>query len=199
MLTRITRLHPVTIALVALLAFAGVGRAQETLKLAVCDVMRDLDTWDGKIISVYGEVLWGPDVSLATEVRCPVGPETNGLRWPSNIALLFWPDPVNPSDISSAPADIRSVQVLRRIIQLAEGTYPGAEWDAFKPPVRITASLVGRLHKGHLTRLDQTRSWGSGFGHQGVYPAMLEGIAVTEIAVTWTPKSPPPSDSGSQP
>jgi hypothetical protein len=92
---------------------------------------------------------------------------------------------------------MRSVELLHDLKTAIEERHSLTDWSVDVPPLKINATVVGRLRKANLETLVMPLG-GSGFGFGGLFPAGLETIAVREIVVKQTePRGearPDPSD-----
>ena len=192
MFTRFARLFSSVVTLmVAICIVSARGRTQEIPLLSVCDLLKDLNAWSGKLIAIRGDYVFGTDwltfdpewLSVA-QGNCPVVPETDGEKWVNNINLWVWSPPENLTDAEKTLADSQSVQAMREIASPIMAVYLGTG-DVDENTNKLTATFVGTLRTKPLTKL--TEQYGSGYGPHGFFPAEIVPIAARDIVVTITP------------
>jgi hypothetical protein len=159
-----------------LLLFIGFLRSyaqsakQPTWPLTVCDLITQRDSYDGKLVTVRGEVIGSPEGTwLDADPSCGYHLVTNGVVWPNTIALAY---PNNRSKDPNNHADF------------------GIDWNAEKQADAIVDRLGFRADTDHLyetfvglfrtyTDLDKRVNPNMpdalrlGFGHLGAAPALL--------------------------
>jgi hypothetical protein len=159
-------------------AFAQTADTQQTPTVGVCDVMQNLESYSGKIITVRGEVYFSREVSALGDRQCTFSFEAAGRKWPN----AFWLAGSKPGNDTSV-ADHRQEEFLSAVLSSLMELY----WRAApitEPPYAVSAVFTGVL-------TTNKEYWAShvpaGFGHLGAYPAQLDVIAVKDVSVTPKP------------
>jgi hypothetical protein len=145
-----------------LLAMSQLGYSQEPL--TVCQVLKDLDAYSGKIIQVRG--IWR---GAFLEEECPKALQTEGYTWINRILLFNTGNSAN----REKPVD----WVFGHM----------ESWPAFKELLRykgnVYATITGRLDA--RAKLSPSPNGGPpvpfGYGHLGVYPARIVMKAIENI------------------
>jgi hypothetical protein len=142
----------------------------QTVTLGVCDVMRNLESYSGKTITVRGEVYFGLEITAIGDRQCSASFATSGRKWPNALWISGFPA-ANDDSIDRRPQQLLFT-VLSRLTALYMRQRPITE-----PPHEVSAVFTGIM-----TALNKT-SRGGGFGHLGAYPAELNVITVRDVTV----------------
>ena len=93
-------------ALMAAGFLAALTTGDRARPLSVCELIEHRMTYDRRVVTVRGEVKWGPHGDwLASSSVCPYKLTTKGVEWPAVIALAY------PNNHSSDPDDHASFSV----------------------------------------------------------------------------------------
>lgn len=164
--------------------YSGIGIAQTIPRLGVCEALQKLEVLSGKIVAVQGGLQLGRHDFALGETHCDITPETDGVKWPNAVSLVF------SASVSSnsSDADPRSVEFALGLSRLAVNTYVLGS-PPIPPPVQISATFIGRLHtrSGYRPLRTPAGLSGTGFGFMGFYPAELEVIAVRDLVISGLP------------
>jgi hypothetical protein len=98
------------------------GAQTRGASLSVCDVLGDLQKYNGKMVHVRG-VLHATGESMFLEARCPVRLVTQGYKWPDAIGLME-PDDSSLKRKVDFSVDRRSMARLKRALGPAQDGLP---------------------------------------------------------------------------
>lgn len=140
------------------------GHSSAPTVLPLCEVLRDLQAYQGRTVTVRGLVYFGDEVSALGTTSCDVANQTNGYTWPNAIAITG-PDEARILGLSAPLAlDKSSLEELRTVTAGAG------------PTAQVWASMTGVLQTRKTFSVwtgGDDRLHANGFGHLGSYPAML--------------------------
>ncbi len=162
----------------SLVFLAAALRADEPkLKtLTVCELLRDLATYQHKVVAVRGELMRGEEHFYLQGDRCSKKLVTSGFVWPDAINLEQPGSPFVETPVLFK-LDLVSMNDLALAIQKATA---GGE------SVRIWATFVGKLEtREHLevVRTGTNKLVGYGFGHLNAFPAQVVYERVRDVTI----------------
>jgi hypothetical protein len=180
--------------------------------LSVCEVLADLEAYDGRIIEVRGEYfgnsLRGPGYDFRTgELAFPARAcprlETGGHQW-FGALMLEYPQTVN--HLIDSEREHGNILIGEERTQwsydVVEEVRVFEEWSEARDaalaargdevPSAVLATVAGRLDvKSDGLRVDEQADgtpifWG--YGHLGIFPARLVLVAITDITPGEAPR-----------
>jgi hypothetical protein len=177
-----TRRETITRITVLVLLFTSTLSVAQTL--SVCEVLMNLDSLNGKEVSVRGS--WSPGLHggggfLLTPTPCDKPTIRLGWMWDDGIAAL--PDPQDPTALPGSPATLELKSVFAQYNRL----YKRIEEDWLTQPARVVATLFGRLETSNRLLTGRSTSRSSrpnGYGHRGVWVALLRYRKVDDLVIT---------------
>ncbi|MBN9658996.1 MAG: hypothetical protein J0H49_12505 [Acidobacteria bacterium] len=138
--------------------------SQSSKPLSVCEVLADLQSYRGKVISVRGQLLRGEEGSYLTSDKCARPLETNGYTWKNPIPLSLLP----------GSADIAvSAQSRERLIQASANT-DKAVWVTYAGRLETRTSFE-MVHRGDGQVVPY------GYGHLNACPAELIFTEIRDV------------------
>ena len=163
--------------------FARFAWSQDSQRIQGCDIFADPLSWNGKLVSVSGDVVLGMEIFALNLANCPNVPTSHGLKWPTSIHLVG-----RSLGVSGYPTDRTSKDFFMEILELVRKAY-FPRWSAATPKPRIKATLVGVLRISDrfgkfLQEGDQGPYLDGGYGHFGMFPVQLEFVAVEEVSLS---------------
>ena len=141
-----------------------------TQPLTVCDVLKDLQEYRGKIVQIRGR--WNGPI---LEGRACAPLKTGDYEWPSGVAIQF------PSSRTLE----REEPVAWALDQEAYNQIERERLQALEHTTEILATFIGRLDAREeglqILRRPDGDVITNGYGHLGVYPAQLVIATVKDL------------------
>ena len=147
--------------------------------LPICDVLKDPSRYNGKQIAVRGYES-GSDEGVYLKGDCAVALETDGIKWP-NLIWLVYPGSSFALHTVDFTLDKRSLDTA------------AAKVKAYKGPVRVWLTYVGLLETREPFSLQVYRDKAgvkrpAGFGNGAAAPAQFVIKTVQDVVVEKLPK-----------
>jgi len=143
-------------------------RSEEPETLTVCEVIQNLESLDGKMVAIRGELYSGDHEAVLLPTKtCPKERRRDGIIWHPRIHLLF---PVKED---------QALESIRRRVMATMGDEP--YWK-----FRVVATYIGRLS----TKWDEVYSMpdgslrGGGFGFLEASPTELWIVTGKDVEVS---------------
>ena len=143
--------------------------------VTVCELMKDLKSFNGKILAVRGELSTGPEEFTVRDDKCGYRLVTEGHSWP----CALWLTP--PGGLAETPVNFRVDETAFRQFWATVN-----EARAKRKSARVVATFVGKLET--RTRFyggpGANSPWiGNGFGHLNAYPGQVVLQTVKDVLI----------------
>jgi hypothetical protein len=145
--------------------------------MTVCDLLKDLRMYRGKVITVRGIVYESREIFALGGRDCSTRFVTNGFAWPNAISLESSDYPSQEYDRAEFRTDDDALLRLQESIRLTpRGEGRPEVWATFVGQLRVRHEYISiRMGDGSIR--------GNGYGHLAWYPAQLVIKTVRDIAV----------------
>lgn len=145
--------------------------------VTVCEVLKGLNSYNGKMVAVRGEWVVGEEHNFLRAGDCSQKLITSGYVWPNAIHLVYPPSPQAQTPVGFRLDERAMRRVNRAIEKQAKEHGAGSVWITFVGKLETPESLqVADYGGGRLVP--------NGLGHLGGFPAQLivrtaRGVVVT--------------------